>query len=29
MESIAFDFFMLNQMNVSGIVKGRPIGGYS
>lgn len=29
MESIAFDFFMLNRMNVSGIVKGGPIGGYS
>ncbi|RXL80718.1 DNA adenine methylase, partial [Citrobacter sp. AAK_AS5] len=29
MEDIAFDFFMLNRMNVSGIVKGGPIGGYS
>ncbi|BAR04668.1 hypothetical phage protein [Parascardovia denticolens DSM 10105 = JCM 12538] len=26
---IAFDFFMLNRMNVSGILKGGPIGGHS
>lgn len=28
LEDMAFDFFMLNRMNVSGILKGGPIGGY-
>ncbi len=28
LEDTGFDFFMLNRMNVSGILKGGPIGGY-